>query len=96
MMDSKMIKQMANGPYSLGILVTSKYITSLKVMGKSLSARLPGFMVADGNYHEVTRMSLRRLVNLSTRGIHNGPRMVSQLGCMYSEARLWASLSQQK
>lgn len=59
-------------------------------------AKLPGLLMAEGNYHEVTWMSLRRLINLSTRGTHNGLRMVSQLGCMYSEARLWASLSQQK
>lgn len=44
----------------------------------------PRLRTVDGNYHEVTWMSLRRLVNLSTRGTHSGPRRVSQLGCMYS------------
>lgn len=63
--------------------------------GKIL-AKVPGLLTANGNYHEVTWMSLRRLLNRSTRGTHSGPRMASQLGCMYSEARLWASLSQQK
>ena len=56
--------------------------------GKIL-VKLPRLRTVDGNYHEVTWMSLRRLVNLSTRGTHSGPRRVSQLGCMYSEARRW-------
>lgn len=55
--------------------------------------KLPGWGQLMGITSEVTWMSLRRLVNLSTRGTHSGPRRVSQLGCMYSEARRWASLS---
>lgn len=63
---------------------------------KGRLARLPGLLTAEGNYREVTWMSLSKLINLSTRGIHSRPREASELGCMYSEARLWESLSQQK
>lgn len=63
--------------------------------GKTV-ARLPGLLTTEENYHEVTWISFRRLINLSTRGTHSGPRVASELGCRYSEACLWMPLSQKK
>lgn len=46
------------------------------------------------SHQDVTWMSFSRLVKRSVRGTHSGPSRLSQLGCMYSLALRWASLSQ--
>lgn len=52
------------------------------------------YMSVEVSHQEVTWMSFKRLVKRSMRGTQSGPSRLSQLGCMYSLALRWASLSQ--
>lgn len=83
------LKMIAGIPHSLDTMVFWGHIHECE---EKIVAKLPGLLMAEGNYHEFMWMSLRRLLNLSNRGTQKEPMMVTKSGCTYSEESLWPQM----